>query len=258
VRRAALAAALAAAWLGGCVADGDQGREVDLSGAATANMKLGVEYMSTGNLAAAKERLERAEQQNPKSPDVQFALAELYSRLQQPKDADKHYRDAISMAPDQLEYVNGYAAFLCINGEVDQALTQFDKLIRNPLYGRQPAAATNAGLCLRDQKRHADSIRYFETAILKQPDWIDAVVQLADVQISLGNPAAARKAVDGYQSMRNSASVLVIGVRAAEADGDCAAAQRYAAKLRTDFPNSREALVLLPQVLQKCTRVASQ
>lgn len=258
MKRAALAAALAAAWLAGCVSDGDPGREVDLAGAATANMKLGVEYMNTGNMALAKERLERAEQQDPKAADVQFALGELYSRLQQPKDADKRYRNAISMAPDQLEFVNGYAAFLCVNGEVDAALTQFDKLIRNPLYGRQPAAATNAGLCLRDQKRHADSIRYFETAIAKQPDWIDAVVQLADVQISLGNPAAARQAVDSYQSMRNSASVLVIGVRAAEAEGNCSAAQRYATKLRADFPNSRETLVLLPQVMDKCTRVASQ
>ena len=98
-------------------------------------------------------------------------------------------------------------------GEVDKGVAQFERLMNNPLYGRQPAAATNAGRCLRDQKRHADSVRYFETALAKQPDWLEAVAQLADVQITLEKPAAARKAVDNYLSMRNNAAVLVIGVR---------------------------------------------
>jgi len=129
--------------------------------------------------------------------------------------------------------------------------------MHNPLYGRQPAAATNAGMCLRDQKRHADAVRYFETALAKQPDWIDAVVQLADTQITLGKPESARLAVDNYQSMRNSATVLVVGVRAAVAQGNCSAAQAYARKLRNDFQNSREALVMLPQVLGNCANTTS-
>jgi Tfp pilus assembly protein PilF len=138
---------------------------------------------------------------------------------------------------------------------VDRAIAQYERLINNPLYGRQPAAATNAGMCLRDQKRHADAVRYFETALAKAPDWIDAVVQLADTQITLDNPAAARRVVDAYQSMRNSAGVLVLGVRASVAQGDCTAARVYANKVRGDFPNSREALVLLPQVMGNCGSV---
>ena len=78
-----------------------------------------------------------------------------------------------------------------------------------------------------------------------------------DVQIALGKPEAARKAVDNYQSMRNSATVLVLGVRAAVAQGDCGAAQNYAGRLRKDFGSSREALVMLPQVLGSCGKSAS-
>lgn len=249
-------ALLAAVLLAGCISS-NTGREVDSTAAAAANVKLGVAYMNQGKMEAAKERLERAEKQDPKSAEAQFALAEFYSRLQRNEDADRRYRQAMQLAPDKLEIVNGYAAFLCTSGQVDKALAQFEKLMNNPLYGRQPAAATNAGMCLRDQKRHADSVRFFETALAKQPDWIEAVVQLADVQISLGKPEAARKAVDNYQSMRNSATVLVLGVRAAVAQGECGAAQNYARKLRADFSNSREALVMLPQVLGTCSRSAS-
>jgi type IV pilus assembly protein PilF len=251
----ALSTLLAAATLAGCITTG--GRDVDQNSAAATNVQLGVEYMRKGDLAMAKEKLERADKQNPNSPDGNFALAELYSRLQRKDDADRRYREAINLAPDKLEIVNGYAAFLCGSGDVDKGIAQFEKLIQNPLYGRQPAAATNAGMCLRNQKRHADSIRYFETALAKQPDWLDAVVQLADVQINLGKPEAARRAVDNYLSMRGSAAVLVIGARAAVAQGDCSGAQTYTARLRSDYPNSRETLVLLPQVLGACARSTS-
>lgn len=249
MKRAYGLAALAAV-LAGCVTS--DGVDIDEGSASAANLQLGIAYMNKGDLAQAKERLERAEKQDPRNSEAQFALAELYSRLQRVEDADRRYRNAMQLAPDKLEVANGYAAFLCTTGEADKGIAQFEKLMHNPLYSRQAAAATNAGMCLRDQKRHADSIRYFETALAKQPDWIDAVVQLADVQIQLGKPEAARKAVDNYQSMRNSATVLVLGVRAAVSQGDCTAAQTYASRLRRDFSSSREAQQLLPQVMGNC------
>lgn len=251
MRCAALLVVLAAA-LTGCMSSGSSGRPVDPIAAADANVKLGVAYMAQGKLADAKEKLERAEKQNPKSPEAQFALAELYGRLDQPKDAERRYRNAISLAPDKLEIVNGYAAFLCSSGEVDRGIAEFERLVNNPLYGRQAVAATNAGICLRDNKRLADSVRYFEMALAKQPDYVDAVVYLADVQIQLDKPELARRAVDNYQSMRNSARVLLTGVRAAVGQGDCLGATGYVLRLRRDFPNSRETLSDLPQVIGSC------
>lgn len=251
MRRAAWLALLAAA-LAGCMSTGNGGRPVDPVAAADANVKLGVAYMAQGKLADAKEKLERAESQNPKSPEAQFALAELYARLDQPKDAERRYRNAINLAPDKLEIVNGYAAFLCSSGEVDRGIVEFERLVNNPLYGRQAVAATNAGICLRDNKRLGDSVRYFEMALAKQPDYVDAVIYLADVQIQLEKPELARRAVDNYQSMRSSPRVLLTGVRAAERMGDCVGATGYVLRLRRDFPNSRETLSDLPQVLGSC------
>jgi type IV pilus assembly protein PilF len=252
VRRLAIAALLAAAALAGCVGSSNSGRAIDLKSAADANVKLGFDALGKGDLARAKEKLERAEKQDAKNADAQFGLAELNARLDKPGEAEKHYRTAIDLQPDRLEIVNAYAVFLCSSGQVDKGIAQFERLMNNPLFGRQPAAATNAGVCLRDQKRHADSVRFFEIALAKQPDWIDAVVQLADVQIALGKPEAARKAVDNFQSMRSSPAVLVIGVRAAVAQGDCPGASGYVQKLRRDYQNSKETLSLLPQVLGSC------
>jgi type IV pilus assembly protein PilF len=248
----ALLTLLAAAALTACVHTGNANRPVDSIAAADANVKLGVAYMSQGKLSDAKEKLERAEKQNPRSAEGQFALAELYGRLEQPREAERRYRNAINLAPDKLEIVNGYAVFLCSSGEVDRGIVEFERLVKNPLYGRQAAAASNAGLCLRDAKRLGDAVRYFEMALAKQPDYADAVVYLADTQIELGKPELARRAVDSYQSMRSSSRVLLTGVRASVKQGDCLGATGYVLRMRRDFPNSRETLSDLPQVLGSC------
>src|SRR5690606_3408541 len=168
MKRLGLAALLAAITLTACVSTSN-GRTIDLVAAADSNVKLGFAALNRGDLSRAKETLERAAKQNSKNAEAQFGLGELHARLNQPKEAERHYRNAISLAPDKLEVVNAYAAFLCTSGEVDKGIAQFEKLANNPLYSRQPAAATNAGICLRDQKRHADSVRYFEMALAKQP-----------------------------------------------------------------------------------------
>jgi type IV pilus assembly protein PilF len=250
--RAIIAAAFASLLLAACVSSGGGGRAVDPVAAAEANVQLGFDALGKGNLARAKEKFERAEQQDPKNVDAKFGLAELNSRLEKPKDAENYYRAAMDLKPDRLEIVNAYAVFLCSSGQADKGIAQFERLMNNPLYGRQAAAAANAGRCLREQKRHADSIRFFETALAKQPDWLDAVVQLADVHIYLEKPDLALKVVDNYQTMRNSPTALVMGVRAAVKKGDCTVASRYVRKLRAEFANSNETLSLLPQVIGAC------
>ena len=62
--------------------------------------------------------------------------------------------------------------------------------------------------------------------------------------------ATERSAVDSFLSIgRKSAEVLLVGVRAAMAQGDRAAADIYARLLRRDFPNT-QAAGALPQLLQ--------
>ena len=51
--------------------------------------------------------------------------------------------------------------FLCKQGEVDRALPLFEKVMADQLYPHAlGAAATNAAVCLRGQKRDADAQRY--------------------------------------------------------------------------------------------------
>jgi len=232
-----------------CVSSGGNGRKVSGKDAAKANMQLGVAYMQKGQLQLAKDKLERAEKQDPGNFEVHWAMASLSEHLNQPAEAERQYQAAMKLAPGNSEIANTYAVFLCKSGKVDKALPLFDGVIRDPLYRTPWAAAANAAVCLRSDKRNADAIPYLQRALNLRPDFVTAVVELSDLQLALGKPDQAQATVDSFLSIgRKSADVLLVGVRAALAQGNRSAADNYARLLRRDFPNSPPTQAL-PQLL---------
>ncbi|HKZ74579.1 MAG TPA: tetratricopeptide repeat protein, partial [Steroidobacteraceae bacterium] len=113
--------------------------------AATYNVQLGIEYLRQGNLAIAKEKLERAVKQNPRDPNVHSALALLHERLGNRKEVDAHFRTALRLAPRNPDISNNYAVYLCKTGRHAEAVQRFEASAKNPLYRTPEAAYTNAG-----------------------------------------------------------------------------------------------------------------
>jgi type IV pilus assembly protein PilF len=246
-RHLSLGLLLAASAIGGVAGAADAvGLNPD---AARANVQLGVAYMQQGNLALAKEKLDRALKQAPKSVDVHTALAYLYERLEKPQKAEEEYELAMRLAPASSDVRNNYAVYLCRNGKVDKALAQFDVAARDRLYATPWAALTNAAVCLRSAKRGQEAVRYLDEAIRIRPDYAAAVFEQADLQLELGAPGLAGEIVDRFLSIGLvSPDVLLAGVRAALAREDRGAAQVYIRRLRRDFPDSVQTRAL-PQLL---------
>ena len=90
--------ALGALALAGCTTT-TSGPKKSATSAADYNVQLGYAYLRQGNLALAKEKLERAEKQDGSSPSVHSALGLLFERLGDPKAADRHYATALRLAP---------------------------------------------------------------------------------------------------------------------------------------------------------------
>lgn len=213
--------------------------------AAHANVQLGVAYMQQGQLALAKEKLERAAKQDPRGAEVHSALAYLNERLDRPDVADAEYRLALRLSPNNSEVGNNYAVFLCRSGKVDAALKQFDLAARDRLYATPWAALTNAAVCLRSVNRGGEAVRLLEQAIAARPNYTPAVFELADLQLELGAPGVAGQVVDRYLALGLSApDVLLLGVRAALAREERQTAQNLARRLRREFGSSEQAKAL--------------
>ncbi len=213
--------------------------------AARFNVQLGLAYMEKGNLAVAKEKLERAEKENPRDPNVYTALALLYDRLGDRAKADDYFHTALRLAPRDPDISNNYAIYLCKSGRTDEAVKRFRDAAQNALYRTPETAYTNAGVCLHNAKRLDDAALSFARALEIRPNYAEAAYQLGELQFERGKPADARTGIDKYLSAFDATpDLLLLGVRVARALGDRLTEERFARKLRVEFPGSDQTRAL--------------
>jgi len=242
--RALLAGAALTALLAACTSSGPQ-HSSKSQDAAVFNTQLGIQYMNQGDLALAKEKLDRAVTQDPDLPAAHSARAMLYVRLREPDKADGEFRAALRLAPNDPAVVNSYAVWLCQQGRTDEGVKHFNQAAQNALYKTPEVAYTNAGVCLRAAKRDDEARTSFMKALQLRPSFGEAVYQLATLEFDHKELSAARAHVDGYLgSYVETADLLLLGVRVARAQKDPVAAQRYARKLQLNFPGTDQAKAL--------------
>jgi len=218
------------------------GKERD---AAAYNVQLGVAYLHQGDIALAKDKLDRALAEDPNNPAVHSARAMLFERMGNPAKADDEFRTALRLAPHDPEVVNNYAVYLCQNGRTDEGVRRFQEAAHNALYRTPEAAYTNAGVCQRAAKHDDEARVSFGHALQLRPNFAEAAYQLAELQFQHGELAPARARVDAFiGSFDATADLLLLGVRVARAQGDKVAAQRFARRLQLDFPGTDQARAL--------------
>jgi type IV pilus assembly protein PilF len=238
---------------GGCGSTGTPKENTKEQSAATYNVQLGVAYLQQGNLALAKDKLERAEKQDPRNPNVHAALALLYERLGNPSQVDSHFRTALKLAPRNPDISNNYAVYLCKSGRHAEGVQRFEAAARNPLYRTPEAAYTNAGVCLRQASRQKEAEAYFQRALAKRPNFSEAAFQLGDMYLEQGRTAEARAHTDALlNAFPATPDLLLLAVRISRGLCDRVAEARHARKLRLDFPGSDAARALAELTRNSC------
>jgi type IV pilus assembly protein PilF len=244
--RLALLAAAGTLLLGGCAGTpGAKPHQTKTEDAAVYNTQLGIAYLNQGELALAKDKLDRAVLQDPSFPEAHSARAMLYERLGDNDKADDEFRTALRLAPNDPNVVNNYAVYLCQRGRTNDGVKHFEQAAKNALYRTPEAAYTNAGVCLRAAKRDEEARVQFIKALQVKPNFSDAVLQLSDLEFQHNNLAQARQLIDTYLgNFPATPDLLFLGVRVARAQKDAVAAQRYSRKLQLDFPGSDQTRAL--------------
>lgn len=234
--------ALLALSLAACTSARQERKDKD---AANYNTQLGTEYMRQGDLALAKDKLDRALSEDAESADVHSARAVLFERMGERDKADAEFRSALRLAPHDPQTVNKYAVYLCAGGRTDEGVKRFLEAAHNPLYRTPEVAYSNAGVCLRAAKRDDEAAANFERALQLRSDYSEAAFQLATLQFERGQLPAARTEIDGFLGNHEAtADLLLLGVRVARAQGDRSAAQGFARRLQRDFAGTDQARAL--------------
>lgn len=229
----------------GCTTTGQVG-ERNLRAAAEANVHLGVGYLQQGKYDLALAKLEKALEQDPSLPSAHNVIAVLHERLNQPDLAERHYRRALSLAPDDAGTHNNYGRFLCMQNRLREAEEQFLVALKNPLYQTPEVARTNAGICALRVPDKAKAEEHFRSALKANPHYREALIEMAKLSLEQENYMLARAYLQRYLEVGpKSAESLWLGVRIERKLGNRSAAASYALLLKSNFPDAEETRWLL-------------
>lgn len=235
--------------LAGCVSSGPRPTADSRKEAAQYNMQLGISYLRQGDMKAAQAKLEKAIADDGSLATAYSALGLVFERLEDLPGAEKNYRRAVALAPDDPDALNALSVFLCLKKqETGEAMRGFEKALAVPLSKADANRAminTNAGICAK-RFDLARAEEYLRAALAVDPGYTGVLLQLADVAYARGNHLQARAFLERYlASGPTTPDALWLGVRTERALGGAAAARSYAERLKKDFPASVQTRELL-------------
>ncbi len=133
------------------------------------NMRLGLAYLSQGNMPLAKSKLLRALKQSPRDANVNSALAYFFERTMDMNLADKYYKIAVNLSANSGAQLNNYASFLCRTGQFQKASRYFMLAINDVHYADTAKVFESAGQCSLAAGNKQQAKVYFKQAIDKDP-----------------------------------------------------------------------------------------
>ncbi len=220
---------------------------VDTAKAAQANADLGLRYMMQGNYETAMQKLNHALTYESGHVAANHYLAELYRRLEQYDDADKHFRRALSNADsDNSALQNNYGSFLCSQGRIYAGVKQLKKALDNPVYPQRDLVYENLGLCLQRKPDPEKAEMYLREGLEINPRMPKSLLAMARLSLADKKYLSARAYLQRYSEVaRHSPESLWLGIQVERVLGDKNALASYGLSLRGNFPNSDETRLYL-------------
>lgn len=218
----------------------------DARKSARIHTELGALYFQEGNLAVALEELRVATSADSSYAPAYNVRGLVHMDLRENDEAERDFRQALSLAGNDPEINNNYGWFLCQTGRERQSLAYFTAAVKNPLYPTPERAYLNAGRCSEKINDLAGAEAFYQKALRFSRDNTQAKLAMAGLQYKQGNlDEAYRQVQEVHRLNEPNAESLWLAVRLARKLGNRTEEASYMAQLRRRFPSSRETQAML-------------
>ncbi len=240
---AAVMATLAAGGLTGCASDSDPVRARNIAKART---ELAAAYYQRTQYRIALEELEKSMRADSDYAPAYNVRGLVNMALREDSDAESDFRRSLRLDPEYSDAHNNYGWFLCQHGHEADAVKHFVIAAKDPMYATPEKAYLNAGLCSKKAGQPQAAMTYLQRALILQPGMPEALLGMADVSFSSGDYPSAKSYFRKYEKagVTLTAEALLLGVRIERKLNNRAGEQEYAARLRKNYPESRETFML--------------
>ncbi|MDX1444114.1 MAG: type IV pilus biogenesis/stability protein PilW [Gammaproteobacteria bacterium] len=233
----------------GCVSSSGVDENAADIEASRYNTQAAAEYYRQGSIETALEKAEKAIDQDDENADAWMIYGMILASRGNPEDIDNAedaYEEAVSLRPEDPSIRNNYGSFLCGQGEYRDAIEEFISVAKDRRYHKPEAAWTNAGTCAMRIPDYINAEEYLRSALEINREYAPALWQMAQLMLERDKALPARAFLQRLEAMGQlPAEALWLGVQIEKNLNDQAAAQRYADILLRDYPESREAVMVL-------------
>ena len=240
---------LLAVLLSGCVTStttGSLSAETDDDDAAEYNFELGARYYRSESYELARDRLERAIEQDPKMAKAHVTLGMTYEALDNPRLATRSYEDAIRVAPRDFNVQNAYAVYLCRQRDFNDAARYFERAATHEENDDSEVTLTNAGLCVMQKPDLAEAERFFRAALNEKPTYGEALLQMCLMKFQQQDYMGARAFLQRFMGAnKTTAGVLYLAAEIENKLDNERGRTEYVNQLLREFPDSEEARKVL-------------
>lgn len=167
--------------------------------AADYNVQLGLGYLAQEDRVRAKDKLLHAVTLAPHALQPYLALAYYYETINNPIQAQQTYQQALQLNPDAGQVNNNYGAFLCTQGDYQQALTYLERAMADPYYKQTASAYENAALCSAKMRDYKAAAHYAALTLQQDPQRTHVLLKLNVLLEQQGQTEQAVDYLNRYQ-----------------------------------------------------------
>lgn len=159
-----MAGLLALSW--GCATENARNRKK-----SEAYEDMGTSAVRKGNLLAAVTQFALAARLDPKNARIQQELAMAYRDLGKYREAEQHFKKALTLKPDFPDAWNNLATLYLLTKQWDKAIRCTQKAVASVNYGTPQFAYNNMGLAYYNQGEYQKAVDSFLEALKIFPSY---------------------------------------------------------------------------------------
>ena len=210
---------------------------------AATRISLGLGYLRMGNMAQAKQNLEKAKKFAPNMVQVYTAFAHYYETVGEDELTISSYEKALSLKSDDADTLNNYGVYLCRQDQTEEAEKQLLKAISVPTYILVSKSYENLSSCFLQKDNFEKAEVYLHKAIMHSPGNSSVLFQMVRLQYAMGKYTLAKTYEQRFEkaTRRFTPQSLALAFKVYWQLGQHRTAKNYGSMLVKMYPQSWEA-----------------
>ncbi len=209
---------------------------------AATRISLGLGYLRMGNMAQAKQNLEKAKNFSPDMVQVYTAFAHYYETVGENELTIESYEKALSLKNDDADTLNNYGVYLCRQDQIEAAETQLLKAIAVPTYILVAKSYENLSSCFLQKDNFVKAEMYLHKAVMHSPGNSSILFQMVRLQYAMGEFTQAKTYEQRFEKVtrRFTSQSLALAYKVYWKLGQRRTAKNYGTMLVKMYPQSWE------------------